>query len=125
MLSVEWLPRARLDMSSIAIYIGVEQHAPKVAKDILLRVEETVKLIAEFPELGRQVEFDGLQRSGYRRAIAGTYHVYYRYSGQALTVCRILHERQNIDRYTLLHVNPADIPAPEPGDAEDEEEASE
>ena len=43
----------------------------------------------------------GLQGREYRTAQANPYTVYYRYDAATLTVYRILHQRQDIDTYTL------------------------
>ena len=105
MTEVVWLPRARLDYSSIAIYLGIEQHAPQAARAAVSKIEETVALLAEFPDAGRQVDYDDLRRRGYRRAIAGHYHIYYRHTAGTLTICRILHERQSLCDYALMSLD--------------------
>ena len=52
--------------------------------------------------LSSAVYADGGNGSEYRTVSAGKYTVFYRYGNARLTVYRILHQRQDIDNYTLV-----------------------
>lgn len=110
----EWRPRAQLDRSSITIFLGIEKQAPEAARKALDRIDEIISLVAEYPDAGRLVDNDELRRRGYRRAIAGHYHIYYRATIDTLTICRILHERQNLCDYSIVPFGADNEPAEEP-----------
>ena len=102
MLEVEYRPRAQLDKESIAIYLGQECGSPQAALSAIRGIDAAIDRVREFPDSGGHVRFDTLDHFEYRTALAGKYTVYYRYDSEKLVVYRILHQRQDIDRYTLV-----------------------
>lgn len=101
MLELRWRPRAQLDRESIALFIGYERRAPQVALEAMRRIDAAIERVREFPDSGGHFRRDGLEHE-YRTVIANPYIVFYRYDDQALTVYRVLHQRQDIDAYTLV-----------------------
>ena len=104
MLDLAWRPRAHLDRESIAIYLGVEKQAPQAAYDTLRRIDKAIDRVREFPDSGGHFTAEGLHRFEYRTVLSGPYIVFYRYDRTTLTVYRIVHQRQNIDAYTLVDI---------------------
>lgn len=102
MLELLWRPRAHLDRESIAIHLGVERQAPQATRDSLLRIDEAIDHMRSLPDSGGRFTALGLRAPAYRTVCAGRYIVFYRYDSTALTVYRILHQRQDIDAYTLI-----------------------
>ncbi len=101
MLESELRPRAQLDLESIAIFLGVERKNPQEALDAINRIEAAIDLACEFPDMGGHIHMDELDNE-YRTIPANPYMVYYRYDAKTLAVCRVLHQRQDIDVYTLV-----------------------
>lgn len=102
MLELEWRPRAQLDRESIAIYLGVERGAPQSALKAMRQIDGAIDRVRAFPDSGGRFRSDTLANREYRTVAAGKYTVFYRYDDTALTVYRILHQRQDIDNYTLV-----------------------
>lgn len=102
MLDIQWRPRAHLDRESIALYLGCEQGKPEAALAAMKHIDNTLQRIQKFPDSGSHVRLEGLHRNDYRRALADPYAIYYRFDENTLTVYRILHQRQDIDTYTLV-----------------------
>ena len=94
-------PRAQLDLESIAIFLGVERKSPQAALDAIGKIEKAIDLARDLPDIGGHLRIDGLEHE-YRTIPADPYMVYYRYDAEAITVYRVLHQRQGIDVYTLV-----------------------
>lgn len=103
MLELEYRPRAQLDKTSIAIYLGHEQQAPKAALEAIKKIDAAIDQARMFPESGSVVPTEETPLSGeYRKVLARPYIILYRHDVKTLTVCRILHERQNLDARTIV-----------------------
>ena len=102
MLNLEWRPRAQLDRESIAIFIGVECGSPQSALKTIRDIDAAIERVRAFPDSGGHFEMESLDHRDYRTVIAGKYTVYYRYDDTTLTVYRIIHQRRDIDSYTLV-----------------------
>lgn len=100
-LALQWRPRANLDRQSIAIYLGIECGQPQAALKAVQNIDEAIEQVRLFPQLGRQFKHERLTHE-YRVATAFPYNVYYRYDENAVTIYRILHQRQNIGDYELV-----------------------
>ena len=104
MLDLAWRPRAHLDRESIAIYLGVECGNPQAALRAMRSIDAVIERVRELPDSGGRFFSEGLDRREYRTALANPYTVYYRYDNETLTVCRVLHQRQDIDDYTFIEL---------------------
>lgn len=100
MLDLEWRPRAHLDRESIAIYLGHERRAPQAALDTMRAIDAALDMVRTFPDAGGHFADDHLEHE-YRTTLAGSYIIYYRHNARKLTVYRIMHQRQNMDTYSL------------------------
>ena len=101
MLEVDWRPRAHLDRESIAIHIGLEQHNPQAARDVMRSIDAAIDWARRFPDAGGHFSDDHLEHE-YRTVLANPYTIYYRYNATTLTVYRIMHQRRNIDTFSLV-----------------------
>ena len=101
MLDVVIRPRAELDIESIQIFLAYERRRPQAAVDAIARIYEALELVKEFPDMGGRVHMDELSDE-YRTIPANPYTIYYRYDAKTITVCRVLHQRQDMDTYTLV-----------------------
>ena len=102
MLDLEWRPRAHLDRESIAIYLAVEQSSPQAALATMQKIDAAIERIRAFPESGKRFRVDGLEHRGYRTVLAGKFIVVYRHKKDKVTICRIIHQRRDIDAYSLV-----------------------
>lgn len=101
MLDLQWRPRAHLDRESIAIYLGVERGNPQAALRTISAIDGAIDVARRFPDSGGHYADDHLEHE-YRTTLAGSYIIAYRYDATTLTVYRIMHQRQNIDTYSLI-----------------------
>lgn len=100
-LKLEWRPRANLDRKSIAIYLGVECGNPKAALKAIESIDGIIEQVLQFPQTGKRFKHERLANE-YRIAQANPYSVFYRVENSAVIICRILHQRQDIDEYELI-----------------------
>ncbi|MDO4400092.1 MAG: type II toxin-antitoxin system RelE/ParE family toxin [Coriobacteriia bacterium] len=104
MRELKWRPRAHLDRESIAIYLGVECGDPQAALNAMRKIDRAIERIREVPDIGGFTRSPGKEGREYRTVIASPYTIYYRFTKDELAIYRILHQRQDIDAYTLLNV---------------------
>ena len=102
MLEVVWRPRAHLDRESIAIYLGYECKQPQAALKALQGIDAALNHARTFPDSGGRVRLEELHHTEYRTVRANPYTIYYRFDEAALTIYRVLHQRQNFDAYSLV-----------------------
>lgn len=102
MREIRWRPRAHLDRESIAIYLGIECSAPQSALAAIKKIDAALERICAFPDIGGFMRSPGPQGREYRTVLAGSYVIFYRYSESELTVYRILHQRKDMNTYTLI-----------------------
>ena len=101
MLDLLWRPRAQLDRESIALYLGAEQGQPQAALHAMESIDRAIRHIREFPDSGGRYAAEMLKNE-YRTIHAGNYTVFYRYDEAAVTIWRVLHQRQDIGILTLV-----------------------
>ena len=102
MRKVVWRPRAHLDRQSIALYLGQECGNPKAALSVMREIDAAIGRACEFPELGRAFDVDMLAHHDYRCVLAGNCRVFYRFTESQVIVCRVLHQRRDIDPRALV-----------------------
>ena len=103
MLEIELRPRAQLDLESTYIHIAIVLKSPHAADKLLERIYEAFERLAEFPDLGKNLEDSELSRP-YRRFLCGSYWICYTHDDNALTIWRIFHTSQDIDDYTYMEL---------------------
>ena len=102
MRKLRWRPRAHLDRESIALYLGMECGSPQAALAAIRKIDTAIERVLAFPDLGGITRSPGRAGREYRTALASPYTIYYRYDATAVTIYRILHQRQEIDTYTFI-----------------------
>ena len=90
-----------MDLDSIALYLGLECHAPQAARKTVRTIEEAIERVASFPESDKHLDWEGLAGS-YCMTRAEPYLIFYRHNETTLTVYRVLHQRQDIDTYAIM-----------------------
>lgn len=104
MLALEYRPRADLDRQSVAIYLGQELGNPQATLKAIRAIDTAIESVRLFPSSGKALHFEGTPlEHEYRVALAGQYAIYYRHDDSTVTACRILHQRRDIDTYTLVN----------------------
>ncbi|MEG0375975.1 MAG: type II toxin-antitoxin system RelE/ParE family toxin [Raoultibacter sp.] len=98
MRTVEVRARALVDIEGAATYISVVFDSPNAAEHTMDAIIASIKQAAELPELGRIFICKGLATS-YRRVLSGKYWIFYTFTDETLTVWRIVHVTQDVDRY--------------------------
>lgn len=103
MLTLLWRPRADLDRQSIAIYLGLECNNKQAARAALKRIDTALEHVCSFPDSGGRLRISRLKTKEFRLVLVHPYTIYYQHNDTTLTVYRILHQRQDIDVYTLAN----------------------
>ncbi len=88
-------PRARADLDRIWDYT-IERWGNDQAERYLRLVAGVFELIAADPGRGTRCEE---LRPGYRRVAAGAHIVFFRQTGEAIEIVRILHQRMDFDSH--------------------------
>ena len=86
---------AYYDIDSMFAYIS--QDSKNAAEKLRMRIYESIKKLAEFPEMGPVIpeeDAPGALR-GYRRVVVNPYIVFYRVLTNRIVIARVLHGRQN------------------------------
>lgn len=92
MKKLRYLPKAKDDLTSIALYIAADN--PQRAFSFVDEIEQRCRLIAEFPKAARRVN----SIAGVVRVVSfKRYLVFYRDSKDAIDVLRVLHSARDID----------------------------
>ena len=105
MLALEYRPRAQVDLDSILLRIGVVQQRPEAALELMKSIDEAIGRARAFPNSASPVRLAGNSlECTYRKILVGSYAIYYRHDEDKLTVCRVLHTRQDIDIRTLADI---------------------
>ncbi|HET9679490.1 MAG TPA: type II toxin-antitoxin system RelE/ParE family toxin [Gammaproteobacteria bacterium] len=91
MLTLKTSPEAESDLLNIWLYIANDQ--PVNADRFLDRLQEKLRMITEFPDMGRERSdlAEGLKSFPVER-----YNVYYRVTGKALILVRVLPASRDI-----------------------------
>ncbi|MEQ3362513.1 type II toxin-antitoxin system RelE/ParE family toxin [Raoultibacter massiliensis] len=95
-------PRAAYDIESIVLYLGQVAQSPDKARTWYDSLQSSVKLLCEFPDLGRTFEDERLTIQGRRTYLVGAYRLFYSYSESELIVWRVVHTSQDIDDYAIV-----------------------
>ena len=104
MLNLAWRPRAHLDRESIAIYLGLECGNPSAALVAVQRIDAAIERVRALPDTGGRFRMEGLDAKEYRTVHTSPYTVYYRFDEATLSVCRVLHQRQDMNTYALVEL---------------------
>ena len=86
------LPRSRLDLVEIALYIGRDN--PTAADEFLREVERQIQQLAQMPGMGARCGFRSKPLSGLRKWCIPRYRnyiIYYRPVEGGIEVVRLLH----------------------------------
>lgn len=86
---------AYYDIDSMFAYIT--QDGKNAAEKLLMRIYESIKKLAEFPEMGPVIPEEDAPgaRRGYRCIVVNPYVVFYRVLTDRIVIARVLHGRQN------------------------------
>jgi toxin ParE1/3/4 len=93
MRQVRLSPKARADLDSIWDYTATHRGSAQ-AEDYLRTLDETMKLIAATPYLGRNI--DDI-REGYFKFPAASHVLFYRIAPSTIEVIRILHKSMDVE----------------------------
>jgi toxin ParE1/3/4 len=88
-------PRARDDLKAIWRYT-FQQWGERQADLYLQQVDDAVRNLAEFPELG--VPCDHI-RAGYRKLQVNRHLIFYRLPGQRIEIIRVLHQAMDVEAH--------------------------
>lgn len=92
MRKLRYLPKAKNDLSTIALYIAADN--PQRAYSFVDEIEQRCRLIAELPKAARRVD----SVAGVVRVVSfKRYLIFYRDSKDAIDVLRVLHSARDID----------------------------
>lgn len=99
MRTIEFRPRASVDLDGILVYIALTLKSPQAARNTADAIFAAIERAAELPELGQPFFDEDLDHQGYRRVLVKRYWIYYTYDTHTLTVRRVFHTMQDTDCY--------------------------
>ena len=99
MRTIEFRPRASVDLDGILVYIALTLKSPQAARNTADAIFAAIERAAELPELGQPFFDEDLDHQGYRRVLVKRYWIYYTYDAHTLTVRRVFHTMQDTDCY--------------------------
>jgi toxin ParE1/3/4 len=86
---------ARADLEQIWDYTS-ELWGDAQAEEYVREIQRAIERIVDNPMIGRACDE---VRPGYRRHAVGSHGLYYRASGDVISVVRILHQRMDVDQH--------------------------
>ena len=87
--SVQVTPAAERDVEEIWTYIADD--SPENATAFILRLEEQIEALEQFPERCPLIPENELLGTGYRHIIYGAYRTIFRITGKTVFILRIIH----------------------------------
>ena len=91
MLPLRWTERAITDLEGIAEFVS--RTSAVYAEGVVLRIDQRLQLLREYPQLGKLApEGDDLR---VREVVVDSYRVFYRPQDTCVEVLTILHGRQH------------------------------
>ncbi len=87
--SVQITPAAERDVEEIWTYIADD--SPENATSFILRLEEQIESLEQFPERCPLIPENELLGTGYRHLIYGAYRTIFRITGKAVFIVRIIY----------------------------------
>ena len=87
--SVEITPAAERDVEEIWTYIADD--SPENATAFMLRLEEQIEALEQFPERCPLIPENDILGTGYRHHIYGAYRTIIRITGKTVFIVRIIH----------------------------------
>jgi toxin ParE1/3/4 len=94
MLEIQYTEKAILDLDNIWYYIGVVRSSPTNAQPFLLKLKETIELLADFPLMGKERKE---LRLGLRTITHGNYIIFYSVTEEFVLIERVLEGHQNFE----------------------------
>ncbi len=87
--SVQVTPAAERDVEEIWTYIADD--SPENATAFVVRLEEQIEALEQFPERCPLIPENELLGTGYRHIIYGAYRTIFRITGKTVFIVRIIH----------------------------------
>lgn len=85
-------PKAVEDLDGIKDYIEKKLKSPQAAKSTVLKIIDAYEKLADYPELGSELQVAAVSLKYYRHLRANRYIIFYRIEGENVYVIRILHD---------------------------------
>ena len=89
-MRLRYAPRARTDI--VEIYEYIAQHSPRAAVAVSAQIRATSRLLAEYPDLGRETDIPNVRMFPTARY---PYLIYYRVRGADLVIVHVRHARRD------------------------------
>ena len=90
---------ASIDLTNILNYISIDLSNHNAAKSLFEKIEESIKLIKEFPFSGQIYQSTFIQTNNIRYKQVGNYLLFYEIDEekQIISIIRILYSKRNIE----------------------------
>ena len=102
--SFQFTDIATEDLDNTLSYISKELCNPVAAKNLFVKIEETIDRICDFPESCPVVENDYVVSKDIRKAVIDNYIMYYLFQEdkRLVSILRIVYGRRNLDEILKL-----------------------
>ena len=94
-LNIHYLSVAEKDITEIIDYISKDN--PNAAIWLIDKIDERIKELSDFPEIGKTPHDERLKQLGYRILIIDNYLVFYIIKKQEIEIRRILHGKRKYE----------------------------
>jgi len=95
MIKLLYTPQALNDLHEIRSYINEELLNPSASVNVLARITNKIRSLAEFPLMGSALSSIADVVTDYRYLVCGHYTAFYRYDSDAVYIIRILYGRRD------------------------------
>ena len=102
MTKIVFSPEARKDLVEIGDYIAIQLRNKSAARKLMIRIQETVSTLSQFPESGTPIRFSS-PNIAYRYLVCGSYLIFYHLAEHTVQIDRVLYGR--MDYLSILFGN--------------------
>jgi addiction module RelE/StbE family toxin len=97
--TVQMMPNAERDINHIHDYIAVELDAPRAAAELMIKIENAIMALQDFPKMGPPCQSARLKAKGYRKLVIKNYIAFYIVDDttKIVLVMRVLYGRRNYE----------------------------
>ena len=91
-------PEAKRDLIDIRAYIAEELKNPDAAERTVREIITSIRRLPEQPLMGPSLDAIIEIDTDYRYLLSGSYYIFYKYDGKAISVYRVIYMRRDIIR---------------------------
>lgn len=83
------------DLDDIFNYIAIDNYDKNSAKSLLKNITNSIDMIADYPELGKEFLLFDRIKTGYRYLVCKKYMIFYMFENNEVQINRIINSRRD------------------------------